>query len=493
MLKIWILFLVLSTVSIAADLSDACRLALGKIPVRFTTEAPKRQEVAIETPTRLTDLVQKAVATVKSRGINDPAAFREAVQKEVARERAIQRAKESVAADNIPEDRREREIVRRAFDELKSAQRETVLFVDTPVVGADGKSLNETVPLVIDHHGAYAPKNPLDNSGAQVLLKLKAAAESSPNSREALKKFQAEVFGSEPGKLTLSADNLADAAEVMAVLRNPNLQKRILENPELQDMLIESGRFTDFFVFGGDGYEKNNTSERSKKAIALSKAIMQSHSDLLKEFGVGFGDRVVGIKEQENQKELLQRATSSAEALLLAATSGDYTKVNELAGRFDKARNETSLENAKKMHETFKQDLSKDLPNSPELVDAINSLTFGHKPVSTGNQFADWGASPMANAQSETPRPIKFELAGADPGDVGKPVILAKSGGKPVDLRPLAEALNRRAVEKSGAPQFVARGTDLVFSFGGHSLTRLEIVQIVGEVLKEKGNSIVRN
>lgn len=534
------LFFQLAAFSASVPISEACRVALAKLPVLFTSNETDSHALKIETPMLVTETLQKAVAEVDKRGISDPALYRAAVQKEIAREKATLRAQESVTAAiesgalKLPAGEMEREraikreIVKRAFDELKHADRETILFVDTPILGIDGKSLNKTVPLVVDHHGAYAPKNPLDNSGAQVILRLKEVAERPENksadgtldTQKALLDFRRSLFGGSPGKITLSSDNLADAAEVMAFLKNPLLQKRILENPATADMLLESGRFTDFFVFGGDAYEKNNLSEKSKQAIALSKAIMQSHSDLLKEYGVAFGDRVVGIKDKQKQSELLQKATAAAEALLLAATAPKNEQtasgakaLSDLEEKFNTARNIVSLNEARKMHAQFMSGLTGDLSglaNANELEKTVNQYTYGFKPVSTGNQFADWGASPIANSQDPKPRPIGFELGGTNASDIGKPVIIAKSGSAKVNLQPLGEALNQLAREKkrkgllatgmsepevntqlNGYTEFVPRGTDLVFSFGGHSLTRAEIARVVAETLKEKGDAIV--
>ena len=527
--------------STSIEPSSKCFLTLSKLTVKFRPTNEVKSNTKTEPPVTIQEELKEAVERVQKRDITDPVQYRKELQKEIARIKAIERAKLSIKRDlengsfKLPDALSEqaeqekqrkldKEIIKRTFNELKSAEKETVLFVDTPVTGIDGKPLNTVVTLVVDHHGPYAPANGLDNSGAQIIKRLVEASEKKENKNpdgsinidKALKSFQETLFGRDPGKVILSTDNLADGAEVLALLKNETLQKRILGNPELAKKLIESGRFTDFFVFGGDSYETTNLNPQSQEAIQLSKAIMQSHSDLLKEYKIPFGDRVVGLKDPNQQKELLNKAVDQAEEILLIATEpkGDLTKVKELADRFDKSR-EISISEANKMHEAFKKQLTEDIGgNTPSekavLEKTINAYLYGHKPISTGNQFADWGGSPIANNRQTDPKPIKFEIGGTSSEDVGKAVILAKSGKTPVDLRPLAEALNAKAKEKkrdklerenknkieieetlATYSEFTPRGTDLVFSFGGHSLSRSEISQIVANTLKGQGGQIV--
>ncbi|MBM4303236.1 MAG: hypothetical protein FJ112_02795 [Deltaproteobacteria bacterium] len=530
-IRLFVLVVVLFSWVGLGDVSPKCEILLKKIPVRFN-QGQRKVEFTVETPTAIQKALQDAVARVQKKNINDPQQYREALQKEIARVRAEQEAKQSVQEDvetgKLKFDQEDRQkqidnlVLRRTFDKLKDFQRESVLFVDTPVLGNDGKSLNSVIPLVVDHHGAYAPQNGLNNSGAQIIELLVQARErnknpdGSVNINKAQKDFSQTLFGSDPSKVILSSDNLADGAEVIALLRNPELQKRIINDPDLAKTLTEAGRFTDFFVFSGEGYEKTNVGASSQEAIQLSKAIMQSHSELLKEYGIPFGDRIVALKDPKKEKALLEEAIKRSEELLLAFTEPKAAqrepameRVRKLAAGFNSAR-EASVVEAGKMHRKFSEEIKGDLDNKPSLIEALNQFTYGHKPVATGNQFADWGASPIANARDKS-KPIKFELAGDNPNDNGKPVILAKSGSRTVNLQPLADALNSlvrvkketelksqgksdQEISSSLAnltPQFTARGTDLVFSFGGHSLTRREITQVVAETIRAKGTTLV--
>jgi len=530
-IRLFVLVVVLFSWVGLGDVSPKCEILLKKIPVRFN-QGQRKVEFTVETPTAIQKALQDAVARVQKKNINDPQQYREALQKEIARVRAEQEAKQSVQEDvetgKLKFDQEDRQkqidnlVLRRTFDKLKDFQRESVLFVDTPVLGNDGKSLNSVIPLVVDHHGAYAPQNGLNNSGAQIIELLVQARErnknpdGSVNINKAQKDFSQTLFGSDPRKVIPSSDNLADGAEVIALLRNPELQKRIINDPDLAKTLTEAGRFTDFFVFSGEGYEKTNVGASSQEAIQLSKAIMQSHSELLKEYGIPFGDRIVALKDPKKEKALLEEAIKRSEELLLAFTEPKAAqrepameRVRKLAAGFNSAR-EASVVEAGKMHRKFSEEIKGDLDNKPSLIEALNQFTYGHKPVATGNQFADWGASPIANARDKS-KPIKFELAGDNPNDNGKPVILAKSGSRTVNLQPLADALNSlvrvkketelksqgksdQEISSSLAnltPQFTARGTDLVFSFGGHSLTRREITQVVAETIRAKGTTLV--
>ena len=531
-IRLFVLVVVLFSWVGLGDVSPKCEILLKKIPVRFN-QGQRKVEFTVETPTAIQKVLQDAVVRVQNKNINDPQQYREALQKEIARIRAEQEAKQSVQEDietgklkfSDQEDRQkqiDKLVLSRTFDKLKDFQRESVLFVDTPVLGNDGKPLNSVIPLVVDHHGAYAPQNGLNNSGAQIIERLVQARERNKNPdgyiniNKAQKDFSQTLFGSDPSEVILSSDNLADGAEVIALLRNPELQKRIINDPDLAKTLTEAGRFTDFFVFSGEGYEKTNDGDRSQEAIQLSKAIMQSHSELLKEYGIPFGDRIVALNDPKKEKELLEKAIKRSEELLLAFTEPKAAqrepameRVRKLAADFNSAR-EASVVEAGKMHQKFLVEIKGDLDNKPSLIEALNQFTYGHKPVATGNQFADWGASPIANARDKS-KPIKFELAGDNPNDKGKPVILAKSGSRTVNLQPLADALNSlvrvkketelksqgksdQEISSSLAnlpPQFTARGTDLVFSFGGHFLTRREITQVVAETLRAKGTTLV--
>ena len=106
---------------------------------------------------------------------------------------------------------------------------------------------------------------------------------------------------------------------------------------------------------------------------------------------------------------------------------------------------------ARRAHGEFQETLLADLKKhlredqAQKAAQAINANMFGHFPISTGNQFADWGASPMANAYDTNPRALKLEIAGESADARGKMVIIAKSGQQDVDVGPLAKALNTEA------------------------------------------------
>ncbi|MBM4317759.1 MAG: hypothetical protein FJ116_09795, partial [Deltaproteobacteria bacterium] len=178
-IRLFVLVVVLFSWVGLGDVSPKCEILLKKIPVRFN-QGQRKVEFTVETPTAIQKVLQDAVVRVQNKNINDPQQYREALQKEIARIRAEQEAKQSVQEDiktrklkfSDQEDRQkqiDKLVLSRTFDKLKDFQRESVLFVDTPVLGNDGKPLNSVIPLVVDHHGAYAPQNGLNNSGAQII------------------------------------------------------------------------------------------------------------------------------------------------------------------------------------------------------------------------------------------------------------------------------------------------------------------------------------
>ncbi|MBI1861851.1 MAG: hypothetical protein HYR96_13135 [Deltaproteobacteria bacterium] len=406
----------------------------------------------------------------------------------------------------------------------KAKPSETILFLDTPVTDASGGSLNRPgVTLVIDHHGLYYPEAPLDNTVFQLLARLRQSMAQSPTATEAvLKRFRFELFG-DAEVVTFITDNLGDAAETIAVARSPAIQQRLVTHPEWITLLEESGRYTDFYVFRGDLYEHSHTGEANRRAILLSKAIMQNHQRLLREAGVLYGDRLEFLSNPDAQARLLRTATDESEALLLEALSPNFStvkpgRIGALAADFEKQRGgphliaekslSTSYAQARQSRKIFLDSLRSDLSLllTPNLVadaeGAIIRYTYAHQPVSTHNQFADWSASGLANEfEPGGFRPIQVEISGKTPTETGRPVIISKAGDQDVDLKPLAVALNQKAAEKrrnlgraiadERPPEFTSRGHELVFSFGGHSLTRAEITSVIGLTLSRLGAQIV--
>ncbi len=521
-----------------------CRVTASRLQAAWRRQAEKGLTdfpITIETPKRIEDLFREATrltdAQVAERKLptatQNPARYRAHLQQEFGRLRAEERIQNLINEwvkrgeldpnDRVAMDRARRRITKSVVERLP---RESVLFVDTAVLDAQGKPINrDGLVFVIDHHGPYAPSNPLENSGAQVISRLQRAAQENLRDgkvdvESALKQFHKDLYGDKSGRILLSADNLADAAEVLAILRNPELQRRIIADPKLAEMLTTSGRFTDFFVFSGDGYETANPD--AAKSVALSKAIMQSHSEVLKQFNIAGSDRITSeALSHADQKKLLELSAQQAEKLLLEATDpARGTKpgtVDEKAAAFDAARGGpnqkvggTSYDKAREAHVQFTTDLSNVMKKkagsetrAAELESAFHSIIYGHGQVITGHLFADWAASPMANAHNPTGRrPVKLELAGSG-NEVGKIVVLAKSGNVPVNLTRLAQALNdandakkaqiRAQMEKEGKPEgeiaarlgkitsFVPRGKELVFNFGGHALGREEVQFILAE------------
>lgn len=481
--------------------------------------------------------------------LNDPEAYRNFVSRELLRPRAEIHAKliigqeilegrlgrSDVRPDKIAIEKRRAELVESYL--LESPQ-ETILVLDTPLTDSGGNVINRPgINFVVDHHGNYLPPGALDNTGYQILARFKQALED--NDARPLKSIEAfhRSLTGNAKNVTYSSDNLGDGAEVIAILKSPVILDRLAKDPELIEMLMESGRYTDFFVFRGNRYEKDNVSERSRRAILLSKAIMHNHSRLLRVAEITFGDRIEANRDPGIQRRLLQTAVEESERLILEATSPDFSSTNPgrvgaVADEFDQWRGGpqmtkmtpknpkspvSSFEMAEWNHRRFALTLPKDLrvALSPEKVGpalvAMDRDVFGHRPVTTGHQFADWSAASIANEnQSGGPKPIRLELGGKEPTEMGKPVILSKAAAQEVNLKPIADALNEAARRKfrkmleaqrnttaakidrlvADHTEFTSRGPELVFNFGGHSLTRAEISAIVGETLANRRRGI---